>query len=172
VAVDWPRLFRTDPAAARMGLLAELVAESADPEIVVTSGEPSALVTAWRALPDEERRASLLRYLSDQIVAALRIRTGDPIDPRQRLFDLGLDSILAIEVKDRLERALGRRLSATLLFVHPTLESLATYILAEIVGASETVPEAATGLPADLGLLSEDDLAALLLREIDGGHGT
>ena len=75
-------------------------------------------------------------------------------------------------MKDRLERALGRRLSATLLFVHPTLEALAAYILAEIVGAPEEVAEPIAGVRPDIALLSEDELATLLLREIDAGHGT
>jgi NAD(P)-dependent dehydrogenase (short-subunit alcohol dehydrogenase family)/acyl carrier protein len=170
VVVDWPRLFGADPAAARTGLLADLVAESAA-AAPVAGGTPSELVIALRALPDDERRASLLRCLSDLIVGALKIRTGEPIDSRQRLFDLGLDSILAIEVKDRLERALGQKLSATLLFVHPTLETLSAYILAEIVGASPRMPEAVAGLDPEIGLLSEDELAVLLLREIDASRG-
>ena len=53
-------------------------------------------------------------------------------------------------------------LSATLLFVHPTLESLAGYILddiVDIVSAEAPIPA------ADAASMSEDELTALLLRE-------
>ena len=89
------------------------------------------------------------------MITALKLRRSEPLDPRQRLFDIGLDSIVALELKGDLERALGAPLSATLLFVHPTLDALATYILAEIVGDTS----------------SEDDLTLALLREIDVSRG-
>ena len=115
----------------------------------------------------DERRPYLLLYLSDMVVAALKLRTDDPLDPRQRLFDIGLDSIMALELKDRLERALGTPLSATLLFVRPTLDALSAYILTDIVG-NVAAPAAVAG--ADTGM-SEDELTNLLLREIDASRG-
>ena len=174
VAIDWPRLFHADPAAARLGLLASLVREAGAAASVAThttdgagAGRPSDLVATLRALPSHERRPHLMRYLSDLIVAALKLRTEEPIDSRQRLFDLGLDSILALELKNRLERVLDRPLSATLLFVHPTLESLSGHILDEFVGvAPPELPDAPEAMS-----LSEEELTALLLRELDAGHG-
>ena len=157
VAVDWPRLVQADPVAARLALLAEVV-PAGGPARDDRSHQPSELLDAMRALPADERRPYILGYLSDMVIAALKLRTDEPLDPRQRLFDVGLDSIMALELKDRLERASGVKLSATLLFVHPTLESLASYFLSEIVG------DAAVSQ-------SEDELTEMLLREIDVSRG-
>ena len=167
VSVDWPRLFHADPAAARLGFLAELV----DLPGVAPGDQlrqPSELVDGLQALPLDERRPHVMGYLSDMVTAALKLRTDDPIDGRVRLFDIGLDSIMALELKNRLERALGVKLSATLLFVRPTLESLSDYILTEIL--TDPTP-AAIEVPAIPDqALTEEDLTAMLLREIDASR--
>lgn len=162
VAVDWSKLFAADPAAARLGLLADLSAQTVVPATAVRLAS-SALVEALSALPRDERRPYLLQYLSDMVIAALKLRTDEPIDARQRLFDVGLDSIMALELKDRLEQALAIELSATLLFVRPTLDALADYILTDIVPAA---PVSAAS-PA----MSEEELTLMLLREIDASRG-
>jgi natural product biosynthesis luciferase-like monooxygenase protein len=173
VSVDWPRLFETDPAAARLGLLADLVERSEGSAAM--HRRPSELVDTLTALAVPERRPFLMSYLSDLVSAALKLRTDTPIDARQRLFDLGVDSILALELKDRLERALGVGLSATLLFVRPTLEALCDYILDEIVPATPApaVAAAATAAaaPALHDAMTEEELTRLLLQEIDASRG-
>ena len=166
VAVDWPRLFRVDPAAARLGLLASLVPGTTAAPATATHGRTE-LVETLRAMPADERRPYALSYLSDMVIAALKLRTGDPIDPRQRLFDIGLDSIVALELKERLEQVLGVPLSATLLFVRPTLDALSAYILTDIVGDAGSLTAARPASSA----MSEEELTALLLREIDASRG-
>jgi hypothetical protein len=73
-------------------------------------------------------------------------------------------------LRDRLAHAVGVRLSATLLFVYPTLESLAGYILAHLVGETDS-GSAAGAAPASESDLSEAALTQLLLREIDVSRG-
>ena len=157
VAVDWGRLFRAD-AAARLGFISALAPRA---EVKGQAHASSPFLIELAALPADERRPYLLQYLSDMVVAALKLRTDEPLDARQRLFDIGLDSIMALELKDRLERALGVPLSATLLFVRPTLDALADYILTDIVP-----PDAAESPAA-----SEEELTRLLLREIETSRG-
>jgi natural product biosynthesis luciferase-like monooxygenase protein len=167
VSVDWPRLFRADPEAGRLGFLAELVdmtGVAQDDRI----RQPSELLDGLQALPLDQRRPHVMSYLSDMVIAALKLRTEDPIDGRVRLFDIGLDSIMALELKNQLERALGVKLSATLLFVRPTLESLADYILTEIF--TDRAPAGIDVPPSPDQTLTEEDLTAMLLREIDASR--
>ena len=159
VAVDWGRLFRADAAAARLGFIFALAPHAEAKAGAVRASSP--FLSELAALPADERRPYLLQYLSDMVVAALKLRTGEPIDARQRLFDIGLDSIMALELKDRLERALGVPLSATLLFVRPTLDALADYILTDVVPPDT----------ADSPAASEEELTRLLLREIETSRG-
>jgi hypothetical protein len=48
------------------------------------------------------------------------------------LGELGLDSLLAVELRNALATALGRPLPATLLFDHPTVDALTDHLLREL----------------------------------------
>ena len=50
---------------------------------------------------------------------------------RRPLGTMGLDSLMAIELRNRLTSLLGRPLSATLTFNYPTVEALAAFLVAE-----------------------------------------
>ncbi|MER5970588.1 type I polyketide synthase [Streptomyces sp. NPDC002055] len=71
------------------------------------------------------RRAALEAYLSDHIRAVLRLG-GTTLDPQTPLKSLGFDSLLAMELRARLESGLGVRLAANFVWKHPTLAALAT----------------------------------------------
>src|SRR5208337_4687637 len=64
-------------------------------------------------------------------------------DPRRTLNELGFDSLTAVEFCNRVSRSIGQRLNPTVLFDYPTLESLAGYVLRDMLGlvpASESPP--------------------------------
>ncbi len=85
-------------------------------------------------------RALLISHLRSEIAKVLGITNVEQIELRDRLFDLGLDSLMAIELKNRLEANLELTLQPTLLFDHPTLEALGGYLAEEILGP-ETTPQ-------------------------------
>jgi acyl transferase domain-containing protein/acyl carrier protein len=79
------------------------------------------------------REILLTRKLGEILTHALRMRPRQEIDPRERLFDLGVDSLIAVELKNRLQSELGTPISSTLLFDYPTIESLVNYILQDLL---------------------------------------
>jgi acyl carrier protein len=87
---------------------------------------------------------------------ALRALGGDPsrsVDPRTPLGELGLDSLLAVELRNTLGTELGQPLSATLLFDYPTIDALTDFILDEVLALEEPAvskPKGATAAPASL----------------------
>jgi hypothetical protein len=69
------------------------------------------------------------------------------------LFCIGLDSLLAVELRNTLGTELGQPLSATLLFDYPTIDALTDFILDEVLALEEPAvskPKGATAAPASL----------------------
>jgi acyl carrier protein len=71
---------------------------------------------------DRARRRMLTRYLQDVLVQVADLSTPPPADVG--LFDLGIESLHAVEVKGRLELAFGLELEDTLLLDEPSIEAL------------------------------------------------
>nr|WBO81702.1 SDR family NAD(P)-dependent oxidoreductase [Streptomyces sp. SBE_14.2] len=82
------------------------------------------------ALPEAERPAAVLRLLQTEIAAVLG-RSGDTpaADPERAFRDLGFDSLMAVDLRNVLERRTGLKLAPTVAFDHPTPAALATHLL-------------------------------------------
>jgi acyl transferase domain-containing protein len=100
--------------------------------------------TALADVPRDERRERLVGLVATEAAAVLGI--GDPrkIDPDQALNELGLDSLLALELRNRLGAASGRKQTATLLFDHPSILALSAFLEEQLFGGSQTVTTPAT----------------------------
>jgi acyl transferase domain-containing protein/acyl carrier protein len=125
------------------------------------------------ALPTaEDRRRFLESRLQAEIGRALGMDPAE-IDPAAGFADLGFDSLVAVEFKNRLEDQLGITLSATTMFAHPTLESLVDLLARQLgfadAGDGGAAAEAAQASPEieSVAALSEDSAADLLADEID-----
>jgi hypothetical protein len=91
-------------------------------------------------------------------------------------MELGMDSLMAVELSGRLGRLLGVSLPTTFAFEYPTLATLAAHLLATIVeeeeaGSQPAMPVATPRVEAELTVelndLSDDELEAELRRELD-----
>ncbi|MGC1781772.1 MAG: SDR family NAD(P)-dependent oxidoreductase, partial [Acidobacteriaceae bacterium] len=78
----------------------------------------------------------LLGLLEERVQTTLGIHSTQAIDPNQPLQELGLDSLLSIELRNSLSASLERSLPATLLFNYPTLGALAPFLLRQVLGES------------------------------------
>ena len=91
------------------------------------------------------------------------------LDDEQGLRDAGLDSLMALELKNRLQASTGQVLPTTIAFDYPTTTALAGFV-GELLGAS--IAEAPASAPADgasssdLDAMSDDEAAALLADEL------
>ena len=105
---------------------------------------PPPLLVAARSSGPAARRSLLARVVRDELGAVLGLPADEPVSVRQGLFELGMDSMMAVELRGRLERRLDLALSPTLVFDHPTLDALALH-LAGLLGptVAATRPPAA-----------------------------
>ncbi|MET9293113.1 type I polyketide synthase [Streptomyces sp. NPDC003077] len=104
-----------------------------------------------RPLPLTEQRAAVLALVCEQVAHVLGHSDPSTVQTEQAFRDLGFDSLTAVELRNRLTKATGARLPATLIFDHPTPVALAAFI-GTVLGidepaATETAPVAATGEP-------------------------
>ena len=170
-AFDPAGMRRADPWAAARELLAPVLGQGSGP------GGP-AQVRGWLAEAlaaaelDTERRPALSAFLSEQVARGLGAQPGE-VAADVPLQALGFDSLMAIELRGRLEEALGIRLSATLAYAYPTVDALADHLMARLWPAEPPPGPAAEPArpdgPTDEDLTAMDDaeLAALLAAELD-----
>ncbi|WP_338866154.1 type I polyketide synthase [Myxococcus stipitatus] len=89
---------------------------------------PGAFVEKLKAAAQGEQPRLLEAHLREQIGQVLRLSPAK-IDPQVSLGSLGLDSLMGLEIRNRLEASLGLRLQATLLWRHPTVEGLVGFLV-------------------------------------------
>ncbi len=111
-------------------------------------------------LPAAERDAAILETLRQQVAGVLGHATAGAVDEDRSFRELGFDSLMAVELRNRLGAVTGSHLPATLVFDYPTPGALAAH-LRELL-----VPEAG---PAPTPLLEELDRLESVLSTLSAG---
>ncbi|SNS94840.1 MULTISPECIES: type I polyketide synthase [unclassified Azospirillum] len=167
--IDWGR-YLSGVGASRAGLF-----DSVRPRAKVDAGAEQNVFADWQvrlegAAP-ERRREVLEDLLRPALIAATGLPAGMEVPARKGFFDLGMDSLMAIEFRNRLQSLLGRPLPATLILDRANLHALAGYLLEHLFTLAESptpapVVAAATS-HADLDTLTDDELTSLLIQELE-----
>ncbi|MGK7876652.1 MAG: SDR family NAD(P)-dependent oxidoreductase [Xenococcaceae cyanobacterium] len=84
-------------------------------------------------LPIEERRGYLTAHVRAQVAKVLGLNLSKELDIKQGFFDLGMDSLTSVELRNRLQTSLGCSLRATLPFDYPTVEKLVNYLYRDVL---------------------------------------
>ncbi|MDR7303682.1 acyl transferase domain-containing protein [Haloactinomyces albus] len=173
--VEWGR-FRPVLEAKRRRPLLDLVATDGSAEAGSTA-DLELLGRLTDAMPGTRRR--LLEERLQREVAAVLGRDSGELDREFGFFEAGMDSITSVELKTRLERALGIQLAATVAFEHPSIAALADHMLAEMFpphvdaehrDLDQETPDSAATADSAPGVdeLSEEELLQLLDEELRG----
>jgi NAD(P)-dependent dehydrogenase (short-subunit alcohol dehydrogenase family)/acyl carrier protein len=145
--IEWPAL----DAAAAPPLLADFARQVPAREM-----RDAFVNDRWAAAPPALRRELLVGHVCALACAVMGLPAGTTIDPDEGFFDLGFDSLMSVQLRNRLQTSLGCSLSATLAFDHPTPAALADYLLLDALRPAADAVDAA---PAGVG---DDELRAVL----------
>ncbi|SEL14099.1 myxalamid-type polyketide synthase MxaE and MxaD [Stigmatella aurantiaca] len=165
---QWREFYLT---AAQSPFLSRLAREQAS-----SGGSPAnrgAFVETLRAAERPKRAQLLEAHLCEQVGHVLRLAPSR-IDPQQPLGSLGLDSLMGLEIRNRLEASLGLRLPATLVWRYPTvaalIEHLAEQLQLTITNKAEQPLDEAAALEAvivnNVKQLSDEEAEALLAEKL------
>ena len=172
--IDWGRFLARLPEGIDRAFFAAVA-----PRAIESSSEASATqdisVTAHiKSLPAGQRRQALMQHFSERALHVLGLEPTTAVDPRTPLKDIGLDSLMAVELRNALTRSIGQPLSVTLLFDYPTLDALTIYLARtmglDIDDSARATASAATIASAkaktELAVLSDAEAEAMLLAEM------
>ncbi|WP_407638812.1 amino acid adenylation domain-containing protein [Allokutzneria albata] len=90
----------------------------------------------------EDPRAAALDLVRRLVAGVLGHQSAEEIDPSAKFLELGMDSLTALEVRNRINRAIGLTLLVSKVFDHPTPMELAECVLSECVNGSSSGPDA------------------------------
>lgn len=82
-----------------------------------------------QAMPVIQGEQVLLQFLKEQVGEILAYQNGQLPDSRQGLFEMGMDSMSVIQLKERIETQLQIAVQVTDIFEYRTIEQLCSYLL-------------------------------------------
>ncbi|MCB0209451.1 MAG: SDR family NAD(P)-dependent oxidoreductase [Anaerolineae bacterium] len=180
--IDWPKFLNSFEVVP--SFLAEFEPQSS-PTVNHTVNRQTKFREQLEQTPLAARASLLTQHLRAEIAKVLALRSPNQIDPRQSVFDLGLDSLMAVELRNQIATSLELALPSTLLFDYPTLETLADYLwsngllyakkpasVSETELSSEDQPLSPISTEpnrpmSNLEALSDEEAESLLLDKLD-----
>ena len=173
---DWSAIAAGAHAQLQAPLFRQLAATGHTSATASPDGKP--LRERLLAIAPNRRRAALVDEVREATVKVLGIHDTGMLDIREPLGQLGLDSLMAVELRNLLGRRVGRTLPATITFDRPSVHALVEYLGSEVFVKELAIPATANHLPSrpgrpgddasELDGLTIDELAVRLARRLDG----
>ena len=129
MSMDWS-VFE-EAVEDRPPLLEDLLSTTSDAEVDAPALADD-LISRLRETPAAERESLLVSFLQQELQAVLRLPTVP--EPTVGFFDLGMDSLMAVELRNRLNRAFADEYTAsnTVVFDYPDIAVLARHLAEEL----------------------------------------
>ena len=170
--VPWTEFFQLFPHTRHHPFLTEIATT------VKATSRQTIAAAQWlqtlETLPPDVRRSRLTDHVQTQVAEIMGLSSLSEFDHHRGLFELGMDSLMALELKNRLEISLGQAIPAVVAFEHPSVSALSTYLAETILGWTRLETPALTvpTLPASddpitaISQMSEAEVEQLLAEKI------
>jgi hypothetical protein len=174
--VDWDIFKVLFETRGREALLDEI---STAPAVVAEeTGRKSAILAELEQAVVNERRPLLERYILCEVADVMGMDRSQLPDTHAAFADMGMDSFLALEFRNRIQKLTGRTMPATMAFDHPSISLLAGHLVSLIMdvpvpgtvpdGAADRRQEEAPGPDhSPLDAMSREELATAIDSELE-----
>ena len=176
--MDWKTFRAQRPDMSASPFLEQLGQSSSELRKTAKLRTPPTLVIDELATANgAARRSIILEFVAEQVASTLDLVNQNDIDIDRPLREMGLDSLMAVDLRNKLSAGMGGNLNlpATMVFDYPTVTALADGLLGRLAA---TLPEEAKPASAvkDTGAadienledLSEDEIEALFVTATGG----
>jgi len=158
VDADWDRLRSVYDLRRRRPILSELGGEV--PETGTPSADPvrrpDTVLEELARLEHGDRLEAIADAMEGEVRSVLRLPATRFLDRERGFFEMGMDSLMSVELKSRLERRIGMRLPSTLAFNYPTISEASEFIAERVAAESTPEPEAETAAPGTPATTTSD----------------
>ena len=176
MSVDWRQYVDNLPQGSHSNLFSKVLdrTDAILPKMQERKAPQSQiLLEQLRQAPPRNRRAVLEAHVREQAIRVLGLSPSFKLDLNQGLATLGMDSLMTIELKNRLQASVGKTLPSTIVFDHPTVTALAEYLEKHVLMLADSTDQPAKVAPheaakgaGDLENLSDDEAEAILIKEL------
>ncbi len=139
----WEYLHRNDIAQAVVVPVSGTSGDDRTGTAPPVNDTSSVAAAAWATMPADDVRKQLIAKIRAILGRELRT-TESELDTDRPFIELGLNSMMAMAIRRDIENLVGLQLSATMLWNHPTVDSLAAYLTARLVPAELPLVETVT----------------------------
>ena len=134
-------------------------------ETILEVAEPSKsdFLLKLEATPPNERRLLLVAHVRRQVAQVLGISHPESIAMDTGFFDLGMDSLTSVELRNKLQSSLKCSVPSTLAFDYPKLKKLVDYLAKELLVEKERI------LDVDYSeqVIEIEDIAKILAKQLE-----
>jgi acyl transferase domain-containing protein len=127
------------------------------------------------AMPAAERTHAMRDFVRGEVMGVLRSDPNDPPMRHVRFADLGMDSLMALQLRNRLSRGLAmpKPLAASVMFDHPTIDAISAYLLKAAApvlaeAALQPIPPKPSIRAEEVAAMGDADIEALLDARLKG----
>ncbi|MBF0287243.1 MAG: SDR family NAD(P)-dependent oxidoreductase [SAR324 cluster bacterium] len=160
IHIEWSQFINNVPHERKSGIYSDIISEIQNSGIDTDSEAQSEIIRSLNEAMFGERPQMLLSFIQD--LAGNVIGESHSLPEDVPLMEQGFDSLMAVDLKNRLNKAMNTNLPSSLLFEYPTLEKITNFLLEEILSFEDLDFVDDNG-----GEEGEDNSAEALLEEID-----
>lgn len=140
VKADWDKLKDVYAARSEQHVFDLLTADRDEDR----GADIPVLLQSLQEMPAWNRSDTLTEFLTQQVCLLLEIADSSTLDPKRGFFDFGMGSLMAVELRSRLEKQLACKLPPSTIFDFPSIEQLSKYLLSLLFEESKAANESKT----------------------------